>query len=306
VAIDRAAVLRNAEKLLRQGKLDAAIAEYRRVVEDQPRDWNTANILGDLYLRAAQSDRALEQFVRIADSLNADGFFSKAAALYKKILKIRPDDEHALMQAGVIAANQGMIVDARAYLTAAAKRRTARGDDEGVAEIRARLFDACLNAGDLERAREYATTEEHRKALGQALAGRSRRIHLLLTHLHLDHIQGLMFFAPLFDPEVEVTVWGPPAAGRSLRKRLARYISNPLSPIEIGAALVSHRGVTLGYRVSENGASLAYLPDHEPGLGQSLATSDPRWISGRTIARDASVLLHDGQYTDAEYTARRG
>jgi len=168
------------------------------------------------------------------------------------------------------------------------------------------------------------------RELGQALAGNSRRIHLLLTHLHLDHIQGLMFFAPLFDPEVEVTVWGPPAAGRSLRKRLARYISNPLSPIEIGelpakvtfedvpgpswsldgvevgAALVSHRGVTLGYRLSENGASLAYLPDHEPGLGQSLATSNPRWISGRTLSRDASLLLHDGQYADAEYPARRG
>jgi phosphoribosyl 1,2-cyclic phosphodiesterase len=166
--------------------------------------------------------------------------------------------------------------------------------------------------------------------LGRALEGGCRRIHLLLTHLHLDHIQGLMFFAPLFDPEVEVTVWGPPSAGRSLRKRLARYISNPLSPIEIGelpakvsfedvpgarwsldgievgAALISHRGVTLGYRLSENGASLAYLPDHEPGLGQSLATSNPRWISGRSVAKNASLLLHDCQYTDAEYLARRG
>ena len=76
--------------------------------------------------------------------------------------------------------------------------------------------------------------------------------------------------------------------------------------IEVGAALISHRGVTLGYRLSENGASLAYLPDHEPGLGQPLATSNPRWISGRTLARNASALLHDGQYTDAEYPARRG
>jgi phosphoribosyl 1,2-cyclic phosphodiesterase len=168
------------------------------------------------------------------------------------------------------------------------------------------------------------------RELGRALVGRSRRIHLLLTHLHLDHIQGLMFFAPLFDPRVEVTVWGPPAAGRSLRKRLARYLSNPLSPIEIGelpakvtfedvpgprwnldgvevgAALVSHRGVTLGYRLSENGASLAFLPDHEPALGQTLASSDLRWISGRTLARGASILVHDGQYTDAEYHRRRG
>jgi phosphoribosyl 1,2-cyclic phosphodiesterase len=168
------------------------------------------------------------------------------------------------------------------------------------------------------------------RELGESLAGRCRRIHLLLTHLHLDHIQGLMFFGPLFDPEVEVTVWGPPAAGKGLRKRLARYISNPLSPIEIGelpakvsfedapgehwriggveiqASLISHRGVTLGYRLSENGSSLAYLPDHEPGLGQSLATEDPRWVSGHDLAQDASLLLHDGQYAPEEYAAHRG
>ena len=58
VPIDRAATLRNAEKLLRQGKLDPAIAEYLRIVEDQPGDWNTANTLGDLYVRAGQTDRA--------------------------------------------------------------------------------------------------------------------------------------------------------------------------------------------------------------------------------------------------------
>src|ERR671936_1879857 len=66
------------------------------------------------------------------------------------------------------------------------------------------------------------------RELGASLSGSSRRLHVLLTHLHLDHIQGLMFFAPFFDPEAEVTVWGPPAAGRSLRERLARYISSPL------------------------------------------------------------------------------
>jgi phosphoribosyl 1,2-cyclic phosphodiesterase len=168
------------------------------------------------------------------------------------------------------------------------------------------------------------------RALGAALAGRSRRLHVLLTHLHLDHIQGLMFFAPFFDPEVEITVWGPPAAGRALRKRLARYVSNPLSPIEIGelpaqvtfrdvpsepwrigtvelrASLVSHRGPTLGYRLSENGTSLCYLPDHEPALGQDLASAPAGWISGHALARGASFLIHDGQYTDDEYPAHRG
>jgi ribonuclease BN (tRNA processing enzyme) len=168
------------------------------------------------------------------------------------------------------------------------------------------------------------------RPLGRALAGKSKRVHVLLTHLHLDHIQGLMFFAPFFDPEAELTVWGPPSSGESLRSRLARYISNPLSPIEIRdlpakvtfadapsgpwgidgveieAALVSHRGPTLGYRLTENGNSLCYLPDHEPALGQDLETSPPGWISGHVLARDASLLIHDGQYDDAEYRTYRG
>jgi phosphoribosyl 1,2-cyclic phosphodiesterase len=168
------------------------------------------------------------------------------------------------------------------------------------------------------------------RELGVTLAGRCRRMDILLTHLHLDHIRGLMFFAPLFDRDAEVTVWGPPAAGRGLRERLARYISNPLSPIdirelpakvsfrdaiparwriggvEVKASLVAHRGPTLGYRLEADGASVCYLPDHEPGLGQDLATSSVAWISGHRLARDASLLIHDCQYTDAEYRAHRG
>jgi phosphoribosyl 1,2-cyclic phosphodiesterase len=168
------------------------------------------------------------------------------------------------------------------------------------------------------------------RELGAATAGHDRRLHILLTHLHLDHIQGLMFFAPLFDREVEVTVCGPPGAGRTLRERLARYISSPLSPIEIRelparvtfadapsspwrigdvelkASLVSHRGPTLGYRLSEGGASVCYLPDHEPGLGQDLSTATGAWISGHGLARGASLLIHDCQYAEAEYRTHRG
>jgi tetratricopeptide (TPR) repeat protein len=154
VPIDRPLALRNAEKLLRQGKLDAAIAEYLRVVEDQPQDWNTANVLGDLYMRAGQSDKAVEQFVRIADSLSREGFRSKAAALYKKIIKIRPDDDHAWLQAGEMAAQQGVLVDARTYLNTVAERRLARGDRQGAAEIRVRL--GSLDPSDFDARRMAA------------------------------------------------------------------------------------------------------------------------------------------------------
>ena len=79
--IDREETLKKAEKFLRQGRLDQAIAEYERVVEDQPRDWTTANTLGDLYMRAKQPDRAVALYSRIADHLRTEGFYTKAAAL---------------------------------------------------------------------------------------------------------------------------------------------------------------------------------------------------------------------------------
>jgi phosphoribosyl 1,2-cyclic phosphodiesterase len=168
------------------------------------------------------------------------------------------------------------------------------------------------------------------RSLGTALRPMEQPLHILLTHLHLDHIQGLMFFAPVFRPESEIVIWGPASPEGSLRDRIARYISAPLTPIDvrelpcqvsfreaemtewqigparIRAASVTHRGPTLGYRIEVDGSSVCYIPDHEPGLGASLADLDEEWISGFTLARDATLLIHDSQYTDDEYAEHLG
>ena len=167
------------------------------------------------------------------------------------------------------------------------------------------------------------------RTLGLALDPPPGPIHILLTHLHLDHIQGPLFFAPFFRAGCEVTVWGPPSRG-SLERLIGRYLSAPLSPVEVRelpsgpafmacpapewdigpaqvhAQLVLHRGPTLGYRIVEGNSSLCYLPDHEPALGEPLAGLADEWISGLGLARDASVLIHDCQYSDEEYPMHRG
>jgi tetratricopeptide (TPR) repeat protein len=167
VGFDRAATLRQAEKLLTQGKLDAAIAAYASVVEQQPTDWNTANTLGDLYVRVGQADRAADQFTRSAERLIAEGFLARPAPFTRRLLKLKPDDERVLLQAGELAAQQGLYGDARAYLAAAADRRTARGDTGGAADIRIRADT--LDPNDYERRQAAARLRAERGDIAGAV-----------------------------------------------------------------------------------------------------------------------------------------
>jgi phosphoribosyl 1,2-cyclic phosphodiesterase len=169
------------------------------------------------------------------------------------------------------------------------------------------------------------------RELGEDLVERgTRRIHLLLTHLHLDHLEGLRFFAPLFDPQTTIDLWGPRSPVAGLRERIRRSFSPPLFPIDLqdtparvtfhdvpqtewridGAALraslVVHPGPTLGFRVEADGATLAYLPDHEPALTGDFADRPRDWISGGSIAKDVDLLLHDAQFFEDEYDERVG
>ena len=145
---DREAALKAAEKALKLGKVDAAIAEYVKVVGAQPRDWNSANSLGDLYVRSKKIEKGLEQYTRIADHLAEEGFYSKALALFKKILKLKPDDEYALLQSGDLAAKQGTLADAKKFFMQVAEKRKARGDKKGAAEVAVRL--GTLDPEDLD------------------------------------------------------------------------------------------------------------------------------------------------------------
>jgi tetratricopeptide (TPR) repeat protein len=148
VPIDREDTLKKAEKLVRQGKLDAAIAEYLRVVEDQPGDWTTANTLGDLYVRAAQPELAAGQYARIAAHFMEEGFYSKASAIYKKLLKLTPDDESAQLNLAELSQKQGLLADAKAQLNTVEARRRGRGDRAGAAEIVVRR--AALDPADFD------------------------------------------------------------------------------------------------------------------------------------------------------------
>ncbi|MBK8324515.1 MAG: MBL fold metallo-hydrolase [Betaproteobacteria bacterium] len=170
------------------------------------------------------------------------------------------------------------------------------------------------------------------RRLGASLPVSLRRVDILLTHLHMDHIQGLGFFAPLYREDLDVHLWGPGSATLRLQARLRRYLSPPLFPVNLSelpcrltfhevpagesdigefrvrSALVCHPGPTVGYRITRpDGAALAYLPDHEPALAALRFPSLPRaWTSGADLAAEVDLLIHDGQYSTAEYACHCG
>ena len=169
------------------------------------------------------------------------------------------------------------------------------------------------------------------RELGAELAERgTQKVNLLLTHLHLDHLEGLRFFAPLFNPGVEIDLWGPRSPVLGLKERIRKSFSPPLFPIdlqdtpakvtfndvpnvpwtigaaELRASLVVHPGPTVGYRISADGSSVAYLPDHEPALAGRFEERTRDWISGGSIAEEVDLLLHDAQYFEEEYDERLG
>ena len=153
------------------------------------------------------------------------------------------------------------------------------------------------------------------------------RAHVLLTHTHWDHIQGFPFFAPAFIPGNELTVYGAAGSEEDLQATLAGQMLHRYFPVsleqlgatirfaavqpgvqEIGTARVTvaalnHPGKTVGYRVETGGCSVAYVTDCEPLGSLPALEMDPAVLA---LARDADVLIHDAQYTDAEYPTKVG
>lgn len=173
-------------------------------------------------------------------------------------------------------------------------------------------------------------------ALGQALQAQAKRCsgHLLISHTHWDHIQGLPFFAPLFEAENEWHVYGPRGLNQSLRDILAGQMEYAYFPVALNAfeanvhyhevveggfsiddvrietQYLNHPALTVGYRIEADGATLVYASDHEPhnaeaghGHADEVEGADETHLD---FIREADLLIHDAQYTAAEYPTKIG
>jgi phosphoribosyl 1,2-cyclic phosphodiesterase len=169
------------------------------------------------------------------------------------------------------------------------------------------------------------------KQLAAAQAPEGVRAHIVLSHAHWDHIQGLPYFAPFFRPGNVITVWGPKQGEIGMDAILRQLMQPVVFPVPLDALAaqlevkhvnadpirtegcvitsmrVRHPAVTLGYRLAlPGGVSVVYVTDDELGQAGDYDVG-PDWR--RRFLRfigDADLLIHDAMYTPEEYRTHAG
>lgn len=154
MGFDKAKVLRAAEKFLAQGKIPAAIAEYRQIVENDADDFMALNVLGDLYSRANKNGEAVACFKSIAEHYREQGFILKAVAMYRKIERLQPGSADIASQLAALYEAQGLLVEARAQYMIVADSYARAGQNTKMLEVLRRVAD--LDPENIEIRRRLA------------------------------------------------------------------------------------------------------------------------------------------------------
>jgi tetratricopeptide (TPR) repeat protein len=141
MAFEKAKVLKAAEKFLSQGKINAAIKEYRQIVDNDEADLTALNMLGDLCARASKTDEAISCFHRIAEHYCEQQFTLKAIAMYKKIEKLKPRDPEVAEKLANLYAAEGLVVDARAQYLIVADGFTRGGQTKRALDVFHKIAD---------------------------------------------------------------------------------------------------------------------------------------------------------------------
>jgi tetratricopeptide (TPR) repeat protein len=141
MAFEKAKVIKAAEKFLSQGKINAAIKEYRQIIAHDGDDLTTLNMLGDLLARAGEKEEAASCFLRIAEHYREQDFRLKAIAMYRKIEKLKPRDPATAKQLAELYSAQGLIADAREQYLVVADAYTRAGESKQTLEVLHKIAD---------------------------------------------------------------------------------------------------------------------------------------------------------------------
>ena len=183
MAFDKAKVLKAAEKFLSTGKINAAIKEYRQIVDNDADDLTTLNMLGDLYVRSSKNDDAIRCFERIAEHYSAQEFNLKAIAMYKKIERLRPRDPVVALKLADLYATQGLVHDARSQYLVVAEAYTKSGDNRRSLDILHKIADLDPNNTEIRlKLADGYLKENMRRESADAFVQAANRFHQIGSH----------------------------------------------------------------------------------------------------------------------------
>lgn len=149
MAFDKVKTLRAAERYLELGKIPAAVKEYCKIVEAEPDDFTTLNMLGDLYNRVGNQPAAIACFRRIADHYREQDFALKAIAMFKKIDRLQPHDTEISTHLADLYAQQDLVVEARAHYLAVANAHNKAGATQDGLEVLRKIANLDAQNTDL-------------------------------------------------------------------------------------------------------------------------------------------------------------
>ncbi|MEO6259583.1 MAG: tetratricopeptide repeat protein [Thermoanaerobaculia bacterium] len=169
MAVQRDKVIASAEKLVAKGKIEPAIKEYERLLEDNPNDVNTLNRIGDLWVRINRNDEAVKVFGKIADHYSRDGFFLKAIAIYKKINKLDPSKLEIYAKLADLYAKQGLAMEAKSQYQVLADYYLKHGDPGNALSIYRKISELDPNSINVhvKLADLYSQNNQTKEALSE-------------------------------------------------------------------------------------------------------------------------------------------
>ena len=161
-----------AEKAEKAGKLDQAIPLYRQLLEDNPRDWNTINKIGDLFAKIGKMREAGDEYAKVADFYAKDGFHLKAIAIWKKINKLDPSVVEPYAKLADLYAKQGLVMEAKGQYQFVSEDQLKRGRLKEAAETLRKMVE--IDPSDLKTrsrlADIYTKEGSTEKAVGEYIA----------------------------------------------------------------------------------------------------------------------------------------
>ncbi len=173
---DKAKILQAAEKYVIQGKYEAAIGEYQKLLKKDPQDLLTLNTIGDLYARVEKTEEALRCFYDLAEKSVEAGYLPRAIAVYKRITKIDSESFAAVLKLGELYSMQGLLRDARTYYLQAVELCLKRKEKEKAREVfeKVLLLDMDNPRLQLKMAELYAETGKKEEAVATYLSAVER------------------------------------------------------------------------------------------------------------------------------------